>query len=593
MIKKSFFYIFLVVLGAILFFNPNFKTITAGVAILLFGMIMLEEGFKVFTKGPLQNILKKATDKLHKSIAAGAVVTAFIQSSSLVSVVAISFISAGLISLSGGMGLVFGANIGTTATAWLVAGFGLKIKISALAMPMLVFGIIFSLQKRVALRGIGNILAGLGFFFLGIHYMKEGFDVFKEYLDLTQYAIPGFLGIIIYTGIGILITTILQSSSATLALILTALAAGQIEYENALALAIGANIGTTITAILGSISSNIAGKRLAGAHLIFNLLTGVVALAIIFPLADLVNYLSDAVGIANDDFTLKLAMFHTIFNVLGVILMLPLIKITERFLMRFFKEKPDKGLEVPKYLNESILKFPSTVVSALIKESKYLYENAVFKIVTHALNIHRKDIKSDLKPKEIIESSKEDFKTDVRDLYYSKVKTIYGEIIRYATTAQGTLKMSQSQNDRISVIIVANRKMIEIIRAVLEISLNVSRYLNSENVHMANEYDKFRKKIVKVLRIIYLFRTHEDKELYLDKLLVLRNKAKEGRYQTNKSINTLIRQNLITAEMTSSLVNDKENLNEITKNLISVAELLYGEKDSLLENEKIREKERV
>ncbi len=593
MIKKSFFYIFLVVLGAILFFNPNFKTITAGVAILLFGMIMLEEGFKVFTKGPLQNILKKATDKLHKSIAAGAVVTAFIQSSSLVSVVAISFISAGLISLSGGMGLVFGANIGTTATAWLVAGFGLKIKISALAMPMLVFGIIFSLQKRVALRGIGNILAGLGFFFLGIHYMKEGFDVFKEYLDLTQYAIPGFLGIIIYTGIGILITTILQSSSATLALILTALAAGQIEYENALALAIGANIGTTITAILGSISSNIAGKRLAGAHLIFNLLTGVVALAIIFPLADLVNYLSDAVGIANDDFTLKLAMFHTIFNVLGVILMLPLIKMTERFLMRFFKEKPDKGLEVPKYLNESILKFPSTVVSALIKESKYLYENAVFKIVTHALNIHRKDIKSDLKPKEIIESSKEDFKTDVRDLYYSKVKTIYGEIIRYATTAQGTLKMSQSQNDRISVIIVANRKMIEIIRAVLEISLNVSRYLNSENVHMANEYDKFRKKIVKVLRIIYLFRTHEDKELYLDKLLVLRNKAKEGRYQTNKSINTLIRQNLITAEMTSSLVNDKENLNEITKNLISVAELLYGEKDSLLENEKIREKERV
>ena len=139
-------------------------------------------------------------------------------------------------------------------------------------MPMLVFGIIFSLQKRISLRGIGNILAGLGFFFLGIHYMKEGFDVFKEYIDLSQYAISGFLGIVIYTGIGIVITTILQSSSATMALILTALAAGQIEYENALALAIGANVGTTITAVLGSISTNIAGKRLAGAHLIFNLI---------------------------------------------------------------------------------------------------------------------------------------------------------------------------------------------------------------------------------------------------------------------------------------------------------------------------------
>lgn len=163
---------------------------------------------------------------MYKSITAGAFVTALIQSSSLVSVITISFISAGLINLTGGLGIIFGANIGTTATAWLVAGFGLKIKISALAMPMLVFGLIFSFQKKVSYNGFGNVLAGLGFFFLGIHYMKEGFDVFKEYIDLTQYAVSGFLGVLIYTGLGIIITTIRQSSSATLVLILTALAAG-------------------------------------------------------------------------------------------------------------------------------------------------------------------------------------------------------------------------------------------------------------------------------------------------------------------------------------------------------------------------------
>ncbi|MFD0797244.1 Na/Pi cotransporter family protein [Maribacter chungangensis] len=591
MIKRMFFYTCLILLGIILFINPNFKTITAGVAILLFGMIMLEEGFKVFTKGPLQNILKKATDKLYKSIAAGAVVTALIQSSSLVSVIAISFMSAGLISLSGGMGLIFGANIGTTATAWLVAAFGLKIEISALAMPMLVFGIVFSLQKKISLKGIGNVLAGLGFFFLGIHFMKEGFDVFKEYIDLTQYAIPGFFGIVVYTGIGVVITTVLQSSSATVALILTALAAGQIEYENALALAIGANIGTTITAVLGSIGSNIAGKRLAGAHLIFNLITGVVALAIIFPLADLVDYLSALAGISADDFTLKLAMFHSIFNALGVLIMIPLIKTTESFLLRFFKEKEDKGIEIPKYLNESVLEFPSTVVLALANESKYLYENAIFEIVTHALNIHRQDIKSNLKAKEVVKKSKNNFNTDVRNLYYSKVKTIYGEIIRYATTAQSKLKMGEIMNNRISELIIANRKMVEIIKAVRELGRNVSRYLQSDNTYMEKEYDKFRKKIVKVLRVIYLFRTQEDKELYFSKLLILRNEAKEGKYRTDKSINTLIRKDLINAEMASSLVNDKDNLNDIIKNLISVAELLYGEKDSLLENEKLLEKE--
>ena len=116
--------------------------------------------------------------------------------------------------------------------------------------------------------------------------MKEGFDVFSESIDLTKYAISGFLGVLVYTGLGIVLTTILQSSAATMALVLTALSAGQIEYENALALAIGANIGTTITAILGAISSNIAGKRLAAAHVVFNVTTAVVAIIFLTPIAN-------------------------------------------------------------------------------------------------------------------------------------------------------------------------------------------------------------------------------------------------------------------------------------------------------------------
>jgi len=583
MFRKSLFYVFLLALAIVLIYNPNFKTIAAGVAILLFGMIMLEEGFRVFTKGPLQNLLKKATDKLYKSITVGAFITALIQSSSLVSVITISFISAGLISLADGMGLIFGANIGTTATAWLVAGFGLKIKISALAMPMLVFGIIFSFQKKTSLKGIGNVLAGLGFFFLGVHYMKEGFDIFKEFIDLTEYAIPGFWGVVVYTGLGIVITTVLQSSSATLALILTALSAGQIEYENALALAIGANVGTTITAVLGSLSSNVAGKRLAGAHLIFNVVTGLVALAFIYPLANLVNILSDSFGISSTDYTLKLALFHTIFNIIGVLLMIPLIKKLEKILLRFFKEKEEKDIHEPKYLNESVLEFPASAISALRKESKYLFKKAIFEIVAHALNIHRGDIKSDLKLKKIVKQSQEDMNTDVEELYYTKVKTIYGEIIKYATTAQSRLKLSNKQNNQISEIIVANRKMVEIIRDVRELNKNVSHYLDSDNEHISKEYDKFRKKIAKVLRVIYLFRTQDEKEQYYSKLIELKNEAKDAMRQGNDSINKLIRDGLITVEMASSLVNDNDNVNDTIKKLIQVAELLYGEKDSLLE----------
>ena len=585
MIKKSIFLVLLIVMAVVLFFNPNFKTIAAGVAILLFGMIMLEEGFRVFTKGFLQKILQNATNKLYKSLSVGALVTALLQSSSLVSVITISFISAGLISLSGGIGLIFGANIGTTATAWLVAGFGLKIKIAELAMPMLIFGIIFSFQKKTSFKGIGNVLAGLGFFFLGIHYMKEGFDIFKQYIDLTNYAVPGFSGVILYAGIGIIITTILQSSSATLALILTALAAGQIEYENALALAIGANVGTTITSILGSISSNASGRRLAGAHFIFNIVTGVVALALFYPLVNMVNYLSDLFSIASTNYTLKLAIFHTIFNVLGIIIMIPFIKKLEIFLLWFIKEIVDKDIDEPKFLNVAVLEFPGTVITSLVKESKYLYKNAVFEIVAHALNIHRDDIKSDTKIKKVIQKSKEDMQIDVDNLYYKKVKTIYGEIINYATKAQSTLKLNENQNKKISNLKIANRKMVEIIRDVRELRKNVSIFTNSDNAYIKKEYNKFRKKVVKVLRVIYLFRTQDDKDSYYEKLLELKNEAKKGIHRSNKSINKLIRENLITVNMASSLVNDNDNVNDMIKKLISVAELLYVEKESFLEND--------
>lgn len=583
MIKRWIFLIVLIVLGLVLFFNPNFKTIGAGVSILLFGMITLEEGFKVFTKGPLRSILGKATDKLYKSISLGAIVTAFIQSSSLVSVITISFISAGLISLAGGIGLIFGANIGTTATAWLVAGFGLKIKISILAMPMLIFGIIFSFQKSKSFKGIGNILTGLGFFFLGIHFMKEGFDVFSEYFDLTVYAVPGFLGVVIYTGIGIFITTILQSSSASLALVLTALSAGQIEYENALALAIGTNIGTTITALIGSLGSNIAGRRLAMAHLIFNFITGIVALSFIFPLAKFVDKLSELIGISQNDYALKLALFHTIFNLLGVLIMIPLIKKLEKLLIYLIKDHRIKDIDEPKFLNRAALEFPQTAISSLENETKYLFENAIFEIVTHSLNIHRSDILSDIKSKILIKKSQSEIDIDIRDVYVHKVKTIYGKILEYATIAQSELELSKEQHKRISEIKIANRKMVEIIRDVKELRRNISVYTYADNEYIKKEYNKFRRMVVRVLRTIYQFRIEENKEVHYQKLMGMRNKAKENSRIGNKGINNIIRKNLITTDMASSLVNDHDNVNDMVKKLIEVGELLYSGKDSILE----------
>ncbi|MDP6883408.1 MAG: Na/Pi symporter, partial [Rhodospirillales bacterium] len=385
--------------------SPNVKEICAGVAIFLFGMLFLEEGFRAFTGGLLERLLKRTTNRMWKAVSFGIVTTTIMQSSSLVSVITISFLSAGLIWLSAGIGIIFGANIGTTTGAWLVAGFGLKVKISAYAMPMLVFGIILVFQKANHLKGIGYVLAGLGFLFLGIHHMKEGFEAFRETINLVEYAMPGFLGLIVFTLIGMAATVIMQSSHATLVLIITALAAGQITYENALALAIGANVGTTITAIIGAMSSNYQGKRLAAAHLIFNVVTGAIAIVFISQIVWVVDGIAVRVGIADDDYALKLAVFHTVFNTIGVAVMLPLVPRLVAFLQRAV---PKGVVEVagPKFINDTAFDFPETLLEAVRHETMHLYENA-FEVLAHGINLHRTVILSDEDLEEHIHNDRE------------------------------------------------------------------------------------------------------------------------------------------------------------------------------------------
>ncbi len=224
-------------------------------------------------------------------------------------------------------------------------------------------------------------------------------------------------------------------------------------------------------------------------------------------------------------------------------------------------------------------------MSSLINESKFLYKNAIFEIVAHSLNIHRSDIISQEKLKKIIKRSKEEMDINVEELYYKKVKHIYGEIIRYATTAQSTLNLNKRQNEVISEIKIANRKMVEIIKDAKELNKNVNIALTTDNKYLHNEYDGFRKKVAKVLRVIYLFRKSEEQNKYEQILSQLKHEAIDNIRRSNKSIDKLIRKNLITADMASSLFNDHTNVNDMIKKLIEVAELLYGRKDSLLERQ--------
>ncbi|MFC1748610.1 Na/Pi cotransporter family protein [Pseudomonadota bacterium] len=580
MIRKILLPVIFIILAYGFWVSPDFKEIAAGVAIFLFGMISLEEGFKAFSGGLLENLLRRTTNNLWKSLSFGTIATTFMQSSSLVSVLTISFLSAGLIDLAAGIGIIFGANIGTTTGAWLVAGLGLKVKISAYAMPMLVFGVILIFQKTQTLKGIGYVLTGLGFLFLGIHYMKEGFEAFKETIDLEAYAVPGFAGLLIFGLIGIAATVIMQSSHATLVLIITALAAQQVTYENALALAIGANVGTTITAIIGAMSANVEGKRLAAAHFIFNVVTGLVAMIFIQQLIHAVDQMSSAAGITADNYALKLAVFHTLFNLLGVLLMIPFIKPLVSFLNRAFKA-PSVYLAHPIYLNDAVMEFPETVLEAVRKETFHLYDNA-FEVMAQGLNLSPEAILSDQDIDVLAHNREKTTPFDIDAQYERKVKVIHSAIVAFISRAN--VSMPSTYTEQLYRLREASQSIVEAVKGTKHLQKNLSHYSVSNNLKIRREYNDIRAQLGGILRKLNKIRHAENGSgtmLSIDVIKV--DLAKRNAY-LNGILDGLIRKNHISAEMATSLMNDSGYADDVAHKLINIGSALFSEHNPDMNN---------
>jgi len=576
--------IIVLIIGALVLLGtyPDISTILGGVALFLIGMEYMENGFKAFSGGILEKVLEKFTSTTPKAIATGFIATAIVQSSSLISIIIISFLSAGLITLTSAVGVVFGSNIGTTATAWLVSVFGLHIKISAYAMPMLILGIVIPIfLKSKSWKGISAILIGLGVIFLGIGYMKEGFETLKEGLDLAKYAMEGYAGIFIYVLVGSAATIIIQSSSATMAIIITALATGQIDYPNALALAIGANIGTTVTAILGALKSNENGKRLAMAHFIFNIITAFIAVLFIYQLTEIVDYLSILIGISLENYAMKLSLFHTIFNLIGVLTVSPFINKLVKFLNTLFISKSKMEVGKAKYLDDSALELPVTSIFAVIQETKHLYDNA-FEIIAHGLNLKRSNVLSAIPLEKIINDDYSKSNVDIDAFYNLKIKSIYGDIIDFSAKAQS--KMSPKEIELLYKLKVANRDIVEAVKDTKHLQKNMIKYLNSTNEHIKKQYNDIRMNLAELLRNINQLKTMESE----DEVLLLLSKAKihTEKYDIlkNGTLDKLIRERLITNEMATSLMNDTVYAYDISKNLIAMAEITFVDRSKNLEN---------
>jgi len=353
-----------------------------GVALFLLGMKLLTDGLKLAAGESLRSLLARWTSSMLKGVLSGILVTAIVQSSSAVIFATIGFVNAGVMTLAQAIYVIFGSNVGTTFTGWIIATVGLKINLQLMAMPLLSIGMGLWLTGGNSRRGAwGQALTGFSIFFMGIDVLKTTFTDVGAIVPLEGLD-SGWQGIIIMVVIGIILTTIMQSSSAAIAVVITAASGGVIPAHMAAAMVIGADIGTTSTAMLAVIGATANARRSASAHVVFNVVNGLLVLSLLpFYLSAIESTLGSGLSVA-----MTIAVFHTMKKITGLILLLPLVPQLEAFLNRRFQShdfQPDK----PRYLDNTVLETPSLAVSALVFELKRVGRKTR-RLADNALNAH-------------------------------------------------------------------------------------------------------------------------------------------------------------------------------------------------------------
>lgn len=349
----------------------DFLTLLGAVGLFLYGMTLMSEGLQKAAGNGLRNILGAMTRNRFTGAITGFSITALIQSSSASTVMVVSFVSAGLMTLAQSVAVIMGANVGTTATTWIITLFGFKVDIAAFAYPLIAFSLPLLFSSKSQRKSIGEVILGFAVLFIGLNMIEDSVPDLKSSPEifgfLQHYADMGFGSVLLFMLIGIIVTMVIQSSSAAIAIVLIMCTKGWVTFDLACSLILGSNIGTTITPIIASLGANLAAKRAALCHLMFNLLGTIWALALFYPFTNLTVWVTEACGqgdpcalysyTGNDAATIAqmavsasfgLSIFHTIFNAINLSIMIWLtelyVKIVERIMPS--KHKGDEEFQL-------------------------------------------------------------------------------------------------------------------------------------------------------------------------------------------------------------------------------------------------------
>lgn len=526
----------------------------AGLGIFLFGMHYLEEALNNLAGATFKRFLRKQTDTAFKAILSGTVATAILQSSSVVTLMVLAFVGAGIITLKNALGIIIGANLGTTATGWIVATLGFKLNIETFSLPLIAIGgiTLAFYPKTGKARELGRLVIGFGFLFLGLNYMKLSIDQLTGHVDLGQYAGNGPW---VFFLVGFVLTAIIQSSSATMVINLSALSAGIIPLESAIALAIGSDLGTTITAMLGAIGGSQPKKQAAFSHFSFNVITAIMGLALLKPL---VYFIHDVLSISDPLYAL--VSFHSLFNFLGIILVFPFLKPFAKGLQMLFKESTTS---LAKYIPKVTPEVPDAAIDALGHEIEGLLEHifrfnlSVFKISKELFGF-----------KEEQSNGGGLFNRNHQDGdEYVTIKQLEGEIVTYYLKIQNQ-KLEDDEPERLNKFIYAVRNAMQALKGIKDVSHNIVAFERSANDQQTALLDMLRSMLSNFYLELYRILKPGDEAAEMELLSGLMELNHDNYQKFLDEIYALARSNKITQLDTSTLLNVNREVYHANRALI-------------------------
>jgi len=477
----------------------------AGLGIFLMGLFFLEEALKNLAGSSFKKFLRKHTQNPLKAILSGTLVTALLQSSSVVSLIVLAFVGAGVMTLRNALGVIIGSNLGTTFTGWIVATLGFQLDIEGFSMPFIAIGglSLLFIKNNKRLVEFGRFVMGFGLLFLGLNFMKISIDQLAANFDMGPYISYGPYALF---AVGFVLTALIQSSSAAMVITLSALHAGVLPLESAAGMVIGSDVGTTITILLGGLNGTPSKKRVALSHFLFNLFTGIIALFLIHPLLNLITVIF---GVDNP--LTSLVLFHSMFNFLGIIIVLPFLGIFARFLENRFKGEDELATC---YIDKVTPDVPEAAITALRNEVQHLIE-LVFLLHLKTLKINVGLFAFDsaeMQKHKHLSNAEVDYKR-----VYETIKQLEGEIVPYYLQIQNE-KLESEDSNWLNQLIHATRHAMIAAKGVKDIAHNVEEFEKSANDHKVALFDLLKGRLHEFYLSVHHILNSENASIYFEAL---------------------------------------------------------------------------